>query len=424
MFDIDGVFWTLTFLKVYLLDFCTKNRKLYEVKNALAMYTVLRMAKLHTPANLNGVNKHNTRSIPVKNADPDLQSWNYRLVGTDNLNKDVNARLNQVGIDKVRKNGVRAVEWVISASPEFFGKETIIQEDGSKTIRLNGGSFETRDFFNQSKQWLEDRFGKENLVNFVVHLDEKTPHAHAVIVPLNEKNKLSARTVIGNKTTLSEHQTSFAEAVERFGIQRGVKGSKAKHQSIQKFYSKVEKFEGDIEKAIEQDPEDIRFEAPSFKAPERESKGFLTKENDEEYRQRIEEQANQYVKAVQEQMANKHANVVLEQRRDFINIAREGVIAHQEKEVIRRQEKEIKSLKSEINTLHSKINKLTEKLDRFKKLAHSYINNMAKWLYYEAKGLSKKDFGDANEHLKKVQERQKKEGLSVYNGEKKRGLGR
>lgn len=49
---------------------------------------------------------------------------------------------------------------------------------------------------------------------------------------------------------------------------------------------------------------------------------------------------------------------------------------------------------------------------------------MAKWLYYEAKGLSKKDFGDANEHLKKVQERQKMEGLSVYNGEKKRGLGR
>lgn len=387
------------------------------------MYTVLRMAKLHTPANLNGVNKHNTRSIPVKNADPDLQSWNYRLVGTDNLNKDVNARLNQVGIDKVRKNGVRAVEWVISASPEFFGKETIIQEDGSKTIRLNGGSFETRDFFNQSKQWLEDRFGKENLVNFVVHLDEKTPHAHAVIVPLNEKNKLSARTVIGNKTTLSEHQTSFAEAVERFGIQ-GVKGSKAKHQSIQKFYSKVEKFEGDIEKAIEQDPEDIRFEAPSFKAPERESKGFLTKENDEEYRQRIEEQANQYVKAVQEQMANKHANVVLEQRRDFINIAREGVIAHQEKEVIRRQEKEIKSLKSEINGLKASIQTLSEKYDNLKKKAHLWLNNLAKWMYREAKGLDKRDLGDPKDLLQKIQARQKEQGLPVYNGEKKRGIGR
>lgn len=32
--------------------------------------------------------------------------------------------------------------------------------------------------------WLKDTFGEENLVSCVLHMDEKTPHLHATIVPI------------------------------------------------------------------------------------------------------------------------------------------------------------------------------------------------------------------------------------------------
>ena len=48
------------------------------------------------------------------------------------------------------------------------------------------------------EKWAKDmydfiakRFGEENIVAFVVHLDEKNPHVHCTLVPVNEKNKIS-----------------------------------------------------------------------------------------------------------------------------------------------------------------------------------------------------------------------------------------
>ena len=32
--------------------------------------------------------------------------------------------------------------------------------------------------------WLKDTFGEENLVSCVLHMDEKTPHLHATIIPI------------------------------------------------------------------------------------------------------------------------------------------------------------------------------------------------------------------------------------------------
>ena len=33
-------------------------------------------------------------------------------------------------------------------------------------------------------KWLKDTFGEENLVSCVLHMDEKTPHLHATVVPI------------------------------------------------------------------------------------------------------------------------------------------------------------------------------------------------------------------------------------------------
>lgn len=41
--------------------------------------------------------------------------------------------------------------------------------------------------------WLKETFGEDNLVSAVLHMDEKTPHIHATIVPIvsGERRKVN-----------------------------------------------------------------------------------------------------------------------------------------------------------------------------------------------------------------------------------------
>ena len=113
-------------------------------------------------------------------------------------------------------------------------------------------------------RWLRETFGAENLVSCVLHMDEKTPHLHATVVPIvtgerkrksreGEKKyrtqsgpRLSADDVM-NRARLSTYQNTYAEAMREFGLQRGVVGSTAKHQSNGEYYrQQMLQYENDI----------------------------------------------------------------------------------------------------------------------------------------------------------------------------------
>jgi hypothetical protein len=109
--------------------------------------------------------------------------------------------------------------------------------------------------------WLKKTFGTENLVSAVLHLDEKTPHIHATVVPIvtgerrkaqkeqpetkkkyKKKNKNSARLCADDvmaRNKLKEYQDSYAETMAKYGLQRGIDGSEAKHISTQQFYKEL-----------------------------------------------------------------------------------------------------------------------------------------------------------------------------------------
>ncbi len=95
-------------------------------------------------------------------------------------------------------------------------------------------------------------------------MDEKTPHLHATVVPIvtgerkrkfreGEKKyrtqtgpRLSADEVMG-RARLSTYQNTYAEAMREFGLQRGVVGSTAKHQSNGEYYrQQMLQYENDI----------------------------------------------------------------------------------------------------------------------------------------------------------------------------------
>ncbi len=40
------------------------------------------------------------------------------------------------------------------------------------------------DWCNDSLQWIRETYGERNLVSAVLHMDEKTPHIHATVIPI------------------------------------------------------------------------------------------------------------------------------------------------------------------------------------------------------------------------------------------------
>lgn len=138
---------------------------------------------------------------------------------------------------------------------EGYNKNRKIRTDAVKfmTHILTGSHEDMKKIFANEKvknQWIdanrnfiEKEFGTKNIVRFSLHLDETTPHIHAVTVPLLEDGRLSANEIIGNKESMQLRQDRYAEMMKPFNLERGLKGTGIKHEDAQQYYARINKAE-------------------------------------------------------------------------------------------------------------------------------------------------------------------------------------
>jgi hypothetical protein len=184
----------------------------------MARYAILRVAKLKGSSKINSASNHNTRSMEVPNADPSKP--HYELIKSDKertLYSQIKERIDSVGA-RSRSNSVLALEYMMSFSPEMVGK------------------IDKKQWAKDATKWLIEKHGRENVLQVDLHLDETTPHLHALVVPLTRDNRLSAKQIIGGPKGLREMQSSFAAAMKPHGLVRGVGGSRGTHKRVKAFY--------------------------------------------------------------------------------------------------------------------------------------------------------------------------------------------
>lgn len=171
--------------------------------------------------------RHSNRKGKVVNADPEKKSLNRIIIGSHNVEEDMKMYLEGV---KIRDNSVVAREIVLSAGNGFW--ERLSDLDRERWIKTN---------YNFLKKYFGD-----NCVYAVLHMDETTPHIHALIVPVMTNKKglphLNNSFYFGSKEKLSEWQDRYTEALS-FDFQnifkRGIKGSKATHVDLKTYYSLI-----------------------------------------------------------------------------------------------------------------------------------------------------------------------------------------
>ena len=185
-------------------------------------YAILRTAKLKSFGEIGGSLSHNYRTRPTPNANPIRTPDNSHSVSKSYLVMDgIKNRLPE----KTRKNAVLAIEYLITASPEWSGWQNKEKE---------------QEFFKRSVEWLQQKHGKENVIATSIHRDETTPHLIAYVVPIDGRGKLNARSFLGGRAALSKMQTDFHSKVKDLRLERGLEGSKAEHKTVKEFYAELQ----------------------------------------------------------------------------------------------------------------------------------------------------------------------------------------
>lgn len=185
-------------------------------------YAILRFAKYKGPA-ISNIEAHNERTkeqyASNPQIDPSRSHLNFHLIDPQGRYRPEAEKQIHAARCLVRKDSVRVVEVMVTATHEFF--------DGKSPA-------EVKAFFRRALEFLESRQGPETILSAVVHMDEKTPHMHLCFVPLTADGRLSAKEILGNRKKLTQWQDDFWEhMVEQYPtLERGESASQTGRKHI------------------------------------------------------------------------------------------------------------------------------------------------------------------------------------------------
>ena len=187
-----------------------------------AQYGILRFKMYKGPA-ISPIEAHNERTKVQYASNPDIDTnrsrYNLHLVQPQGRYREEADRMIAAAHCRVRKDSVRVVEALVTASPEFFKGKT---------------RSEVKAYFEYALKFLESKQNPDTFLSAVVHMDEKTPHLHLCFVPLTADGRLSAKEIIGNRKNLVKWQDDFWQhMVSRYPeLERGESASQTGREHI------------------------------------------------------------------------------------------------------------------------------------------------------------------------------------------------
>lgn len=186
-------------------------------------FAIIRTKKHKHIASVIGVARHHAREIACPTADPSKASRNVSWGAGKSPSQAVGDKVLEVIEEAQKKAGkkfrsdcVKAIEYLMTASPEWWKAATKEQRSG---------------YVKRCRNFIENKHGAGCVVAEWYHGDEASPHLHCIVVPLHE-GVLNAKHFLGGKARLRALQDDFAKVGEPYGLARGIRGSNAEHVPV------------------------------------------------------------------------------------------------------------------------------------------------------------------------------------------------
>ena len=233
-------------------------------------YAIFRVEPINTLKDLGQIGAHNKRDKKAYLSNPDI---------------DMSKTKNNIDIVPLSEKYTKGYyELVKEYKKEYEEKQKTTREDRKKPFNkmLDDSNSvvadellftSDNDFFkNMSKRDIKKwgdtcmdfvyndlGYKKEQVLHATIHMDEKTPHLHCVVVPLvrkldkrtnQEKWTISKKQYIKDKIHLSTLQDKYWERMKNkgFDLERGIKHSDNEHISIKEFKKITRKLDNRMEK--------------------------------------------------------------------------------------------------------------------------------------------------------------------------------
>jgi len=338
-------------------------------------YVVLHLDK--SPRNESAMTDHIERKVIHPNVDKARTHLNKELVkfpeGINDRTEAIQHRLKTAGLGRqIGKNQVQVIRFMLSGTPEDMKQ---IQDEG----KLD-------DWCQDNIDWLKKTYGEENVVAATLHLDESTPHIHASVVPIvrgerrkkpskkkteqvpkkqykkkdPNKPRLCADDIMA-RNKLTEYQDSYAKAMEKYGLRRGIKGSDARHITLTEFYRNQVVEGKNLQENIglllaEEDAKRLSIE--EFKRQEQEAK--QKSEQAEKLQQKKESDLKETDEALKQVKGQLKAEKLKNTAVDVGSTIIEGIGSVIGISKVKRQQQEIENLKDEKEDLIQEIKTLKQ----------------------------------------------------------------
>lgn len=231
-------------------------------------YAIFRSEPIYTINDLAQIGSHNKREKQAYKSNPDIKlnmsQYNVELVPL--ADKYVK------GFYNITKDYRKEHEERMKTEREDRKKKFNVMLDNSKNVVADELLFTAtnRFFKNMSNEYLmkwantcmefvyEDLgYTKKQVLHATLHLDEKTPHIHCVVVPLikkldkrtnTERYTISKKQYIKDKIHLSQLQDKYHKRLTEkgFDLERGIKGSDNKHIKIKEYKQMTKKINHEL----------------------------------------------------------------------------------------------------------------------------------------------------------------------------------
>ena len=134
----------------------------------------------------------------------------------------VSNRIAELNLPKaLRKDATVMTQCLVTSDSVFFEKMSRAEQT---------------EYFRKSLDFIEKRYGKENMVSATIHYDEKAPHMHVNFVPVTGDGRLSARDLF-SPAKLRKLQDDYNRTCRENGydLERGELHSKKEHLSVDEY---------------------------------------------------------------------------------------------------------------------------------------------------------------------------------------------
>lgn len=348
-------------------------------------YAIFRVQAINTVRDLSQIGIHNQRKKQAYKSNPDIDvsksKDNIILVAcndkylqafdrmTKEYKKQHEERMKTMREDRKKNyhkmldssNSVVADEFLFTATSRFFKGMS-----KSEIMKWANGCM---DFV-----YNELGYKKEQVLHSVIHMDEKTPHIHCVVVPLikkydkrckKEKYTISKKAYIKNNEHLSELQDRYCKLLNDRGfvLKRGIKGSKNVNMDVKLFKQVTKKLNNEISR----DNIELAKELNDLDNKMKSSKELIINKD--------------YVKVKKDTFDS--MNIVIDKSKEIINkapildnlmdVANECVNGYKE------LEKENKKLTKKVNNLQYKNEELKEENRNLKNYIYNILQSFKKW---------------------------------------------